>query len=66
MNTHICNVTVGARFGLHSGQCVAGVLRGERGRFQIFGDTINMAARMESTGVRICLMSQAKLLLPLR
>ncbi|CAB9511705.1 Receptor-type guanylate cyclase gcy [Seminavis robusta] len=43
---------IGARFGLHSGQCVAGVLRGERGRFQIFGDTINMAARMESTGVR--------------
>lgn len=44
---------LGARFGLHSGQCVAGVLRGDKGRFQLFGDTVNMAARMESTGVSL-------------
>jgi class 3 adenylate cyclase len=29
------------RFGLHSGPVTAGVLRGDRARFQIFGDTVN-------------------------
>ncbi|CAB9525340.1 stable enterotoxin receptor [Seminavis robusta] len=39
------------RVGIHSGSCIAGVLRGEKGRFQLFGNTMNFAARMESTGV---------------
>jgi class 3 adenylate cyclase len=29
------------RFGMHSGPVTAGVLRGDRARFQLFGDTVN-------------------------
>jgi class 3 adenylate cyclase len=43
---------LGLRVGLHSGQVTAGVLRGERARFQLFGDTVNTTARMESNGQR--------------
>lgn len=38
------------RVGLNSGPITAGVLRGERSRFQLFGDTVNTCARMESSG----------------
>ena len=38
------------RIGVHSGHVTAGVLRGDKARFDLFGDTINTAQRIESTG----------------
>ena len=29
------------RIGMHSGEVTAGVLRGDKARFQLFGDTVN-------------------------
>jgi class 3 adenylate cyclase len=40
------------RFGLHSGPVTAGVLRGERARFQLFGETVNIESHIEHTGSR--------------
>eukprot|EP00339_Tiarina_fusa_P025870 CAMPEP_0117038588 /NCGR_PEP_ID=MMETSP0472-20121206/27141_1 /TAXON_ID=693140 ORGANISM="Tiarina fusus, Strain LIS" /NCGR_SAMPLE_ID=MMETSP0472 /ASSEMBLY_ACC=CAM_ASM_000603 /LENGTH=1208 /DNA_ID=CAMNT_0004748853 /DNA_START=141 /DNA_END=3768 /DNA_ORIENTATION=+ len=40
------------RFGLHSGPVTAGVLRGEKSRFQLFGETVDLAAEMEHSGMR--------------
>lgn len=34
------------RFGLHSGPVTAGVLRGEKSRFQLFGDTVNTGKKI--------------------
>ena len=41
---------LGMRFGLHSGPVTGGILRGEKARFQIFGDTVNTTSRIETLG----------------
>jgi class 3 adenylate cyclase len=40
------------RYGLHSGSVTAGVLRGQSARYQLFGDSVSTAARIESAGFR--------------
>jgi class 3 adenylate cyclase len=50
---------LGMRFGLHSGPVIAGVLRGEKSKFQLFGDTVDTALKMEvSSDVGAILVSQ--------
>ena len=39
------------RIGMHSGAVTGGVIRGQNARFQLFGDTMNTAARIESNGL---------------
>lgn len=40
------------RIGIHSGNVTGGVMRGDRARYQIFGDTCNVASLVHQTGER--------------
>lgn len=49
LNTFLANVTIS---GINVGPVVAGVIGARRPQYDIWGNTVNVASRMDSTGVQ--------------
>lgn len=60
------HLELGLRTGVHSGTAIAGVIGKNKFAYDLWGDTVNIASRMESTGVadRIQISAETRALLP--